>query len=230
MRALLIAILLCAACAVHAQTYELGVFLGGSNTIGDVGSERYINPNELAVGGIGKWNLSDRYSYRVSVIYSELSGDDADASSTARNQRNYRFTNKALEVSLGMEFNFVEFNLHDFRHPFTPYLHGGVSVLMHDNLYYNAPGTAALADGRKSTVAFPMTVGVKGKVGQHFVLGAEVGARYALTDNLDGSNPGDQAGSNFERFGNLYSDDWYVFTGVTLTYTFIRKPCYSCYE
>ena len=33
---------------------------------------------------------------------------------------------------------------------------------------------------------------------------------------------------NFEtlRFGNLNSNDWYVFTGFTVTYTFGNKPCY----
>jgi hypothetical protein len=46
---------------------------------------------------------------------------------------------------------------------------------------------------------------------------------------LDGSNP---VGSNFEefRFGNVFSDDWYVFSGLTLTYTFGRKPCRDCFQ
>lgn len=229
MRTLLIAILLCTTGLVKAQTYEIGAFLGGSNYVGDVGSDFLIRPNEPAFGGIGKWNLSSRYSYRVSVIYSELRGDDAESTNVARKQRDFRFKNKALEVSLGMEFNFVEFDLHDFSKPFTPYLYGGVSVLMHDNLYYTSPASEAVVDGRKSTFAFPMALGVKGKVGQHWVLGAEIGARYALSDNLDGSNPKSQV-SNALRFGNIYSDDWYVFTGITLTYTFIRKPCYECFD
>ena len=28
------------------------------------------------------------------------------------------------------------------------------------------------------------------------------------------------------RFGNFNNNDWYVFSGFTLTYTFGRKPCY----
>ena len=28
------------------------------------------------------------------------------------------------------------------------------------------------------------------------------------------------------RFGNLNNNDWYVFSGITLTYTFGEKPCY----
>jgi hypothetical protein len=53
----------------------------------------------------------------------------------------------------------------------------------------------------------------------------EIGARYTFTDNLDGSNPKNK---NFEtlKFGNLNSKDWYVFSGVTLTYTFGKNPCF----
>ena len=28
------------------------------------------------------------------------------------------------------------------------------------------------------------------------------------------------------RFGNLNSNDWYVFSGVTITYTFGQNPCF----
>jgi hypothetical protein len=57
------------------------------------------------------------------------------------------------------------------------------------------------------------------------VFGFESGARYAFQDDLDGSNPTNDNLSN-ARFGNLNSNDWYVFTGFTLTYTFGDKPCF----
>ena len=74
-----------------------------------------------------------------------------------------------------------------------------------------------------------MTVGAKLRVNQFLILGAEIGARYTFTDNLDGSNP---EGSNEEsyQFGNIFSNDWYVFSGITLTYTFKRKPCSDCFD
>jgi hypothetical protein len=50
------------------------------------------------------------------------------------------------------------------------------------------------------------------------VLALETGARYTLTDNIDGSFN--------QKFGNINNNDWYVFTGATLTYTFGTKPCY----
>src|SRR5690606_38786231 len=78
---------------------------------------------------------------------------------------------------------------------------------------------------KKTTFAIPMALGVKAKINTRFVLGAEIGVRYTFTDNLDGSYPEDVT----KAFGNILSDDWYVFSGLTLTYTFGKEPCYSCF-
>jgi hypothetical protein len=48
-----------------------------------------------------------------------------------------------------------------------------------------------------------------------------MGARYTLTDNLDGSNP-----LNKIAFGNIGNNDWYLFTGLTISFTFGDLPCY----
>ena len=70
-----------------------------------------------------------------------------------------------------------------------------------------------------------MNLGIKSNITRNLILAAEVGARYTLSDNIDGSNP---KNTNLEylRFGNINNNDWYVFSGVTLTYTFGNKPCY----
>ena len=70
-----------------------------------------------------------------------------------------------------------------------------------------------------------MTVGVKSNITKHLILGAEIGARYTFTDNIDGSNP-DNENLQTLKFGNINNNDWYLFSGFTLTYTFGEKPCY----
>ncbi|NAS29367.1 hypothetical protein GTQ40_00140 [Flavobacteriaceae bacterium R38] len=208
-----------------AQTHELGVFLGGSNYVGDIGATNYINPNKLAGGILYKWNKSSRYSWRASFIVSDIIGNDANADISSREQRGFRFRNTIRELSAGLEFNFLEFNLHNFERPITPYIYGGLSYFNFNEVFFD--NGIAISNGNRNTFAIPMTLGIKGKVGERFVLGAEVGVRYTFTDNLDGSNP--DADQPVFRFGNLNSDDWYVFSGITLTYTFGKKPCYSCY-
>lgn len=207
--------------ASNAQIHEIGIFLGGSNYIGDVGSTTYIAPNEPAFGILYKWNRSPRHAYRFSYTQSKISADDSDSNEPGRHDRRYSFTNDVKELSAGLEFNFFDFNLHDERPKFTPYVHSGISYFMYDNLYIESGQTKK--KGTKSSIAIPITLGVKTSFARNFVLGLEAGARYTFTDNIDGSNPAD---SNLEKFGNLNNNDWYVFSGITLTYTFGKKPCY----
>jgi outer membrane protein W len=207
--------------SIHAQIHEIGLFLGGSNYIGDVGSTTYIAPNEPALGILYKWNKSPRHSYRFSYTQSEISADDKDSKETGRQNRGYKFTNNIKELSAGLEFNFFDFNLHEERMKFTPYIYSGLSYFFYDDLYVVSGETKN--NDITSAIAIPMTVGVKFNFSRSLILGLEVGARYTFTDNIDGSNP---SNSSLYRFGNLNNNDWYVFSGATLTYTFGEKPCY----
>ncbi|MCI4443666.1 MAG: hypothetical protein JHC39_09215 [Lentimicrobium sp.] len=206
---------------MNAQIHEVGVFVGGSNYIGDVGLTTYISPNEPAIGILYKWNKSPRHSYRFSYTQSKISANDLDSKEPSRNQRGYRFENSIKEVSLGLEFNFFDFNLHEIKRKYTPYVYSGISYFRYDELYVVSGET--LKDLGAGSFAIPMTLGVKSNVSPHIILALEVGARYTLTDNLDGSNPKNES---LAKFGNINNNDWYVFSGITLTYTFGNKPCY----
>jgi hypothetical protein len=207
-----------------AQINEIGVFLGGSNFIGDVGKTNFIDPNEPAFGILYKWNKSPRHSYRFSYMQSTISGNDLDSEVPGRNLRGYKFKNNIKEFTAGMEFNFFDFNLHELlKRKMTPYVFTGLSYFAYDELYVINGETKK--DYTDSVLAIPMIVGVKTNISNHFVLGLEVGARYTFTDNLDGSLPKNENLAPLQ-FGNINSKDWYVFTGFTLTYTFTEKPCY----
>ena len=207
----------------NAQIHELGLFVGGSNYIGDVGPTDFIAPNKVAFGMLYKWNKSPRHSWRFSYIQSEITANDNAAKTAGRNERGNRFDNSIKEVSLGLEFNFFNFNLHDFDWQITPYVYSGLSYFAYDELF--VVGGKTKKDYTSSSLAIPMVVGIKYNITPHVILGVEVGARYAFTDNLDGNNP---KNTNLEplKFGNINTNDWYVFSGFTLTYTFGNKPCY----
>jgi len=216
---------------LSAQTYEVGVFAGGANNIGDVGKTNFILPSGLAYGGLFKWNKSKRYAWRASVIHGKFTADDSKSNLASRKQRGYVMENTVTEYSAGLELNFVDYNLHKLGPAFTPYLYTGITYFRYDYDYFDA-GFLQKTNQREGELAIPMTVGFKYRINQFFILGGEIGARYTFTDNLDASNPekSNVAVQINPKFGNIFSDDWYVFSGITFTYTFGRKPCSDCFE
>ena len=210
----------------YSQTYEIGAIVGGSNYIGDVGRTTYIAPKSLSMGGIFKWNRSSRHAFRGSLLVSRIIGNDFDSGETRRKQRGYQFENTIKEASIGLEYTFWEFNMYSGRPQSTPYLYTGFTYILYDAMFKRADNSIVKYDDA-GTIAIPMVVGIKATVGSKLVLGFEIGARYTFTDNLDGSNPDTGLDNNESlKFGNINSDDWYVFTGITLTFTFGRQPCY----
>ncbi|MCB0383083.1 MAG: hypothetical protein KDD05_07240 [Psychroserpens sp.] len=215
----------CFAQTSHSQIYEVGVFAGGSNFIGDVGATNYISPNTAALGVLLKWNRSPRHSWRVSLIYADLKGRDSESEDPRRIARNYEFDSNLLEISAGMEFTFWDFDLHTSGLKAVPYLYSGISAGRHDNFFYGSNGEIINEDTSSWAFGIPMVLGIKSNITNHIILGFEIGARYTFSDEIDGSVPdGDFADQ--VSIGNTNSNDWYVFTGFTLSYTFGQRPCY----
>lgn len=204
-----------------AQINEFGIFVGGSNFIGDVGATDYISPNNSAFGAIYKWNRSPRHSFRTSLTFSSLEGVDKDSDDASRQLRGFEFNNSILEFSLGMEFNFFDFDLHKGEKTSTPYLYSGITVTKHDNFSFSSIGDIQKTSDSSIAYGIPMVLGYKATLSTDFIIALEVGARYVFSDQLDGSGIKSE-----NSFGNLNNNDWYTFTGITLTYTFGRNPCF----
>ncbi|MDY8136667.1 DUF6089 family protein [Aquimarina sp. 2201CG5-10] len=209
---------------ITSQTYEVGLMAGGSNYVGDVGSTYYIAPNDIAFGAIAKWNRSKRHAFRASFLYAELNADDSKGDER-RKQRGFDFKNSVKEFSIGMEYNFWDWYLYDYEPQFTPYLYTGITTFSYGALALDANDQITAYKDQWS-FAIPMVIGIKKSLGRDLVLGAEIGARYTFTDNLDGSSPDSSFG---QEFGNINNNDWYVFTGITLSFTWGRIPCYCAF-
>lgn len=222
--------------SAHSQTYEVGAMIGGANYIGDIGSTAYINPNTPALGAIFKWNRSTRHSFRASFLYAKIEGDDAKSNNSRRQQRGYSFENSIMEASVGLEYTFWDYNVHSGKFISTPYLYTGLTSFVYDisGTLDKGFGTGMnLGNSRKENIqrgidiAIPMVLGYKARLTHNVFIGFEIGARYTFTDQLDGSNNATKNKPNpTGQFGNMNNDDWYVFTGITLTFAFGRLPCY----
>ena len=223
---------------IQAQIYEVGFFLGSSNFIGNVGKTKYIAPTNPVGGLLLKWNRSPRHSFRASVLLTQLEGNDKYSDDPRRVARNYQFKNTIVEFSAGMEFTFLDFDLHRMEPQMTPYLYTGISTARHKNYFFDPLQTPPLnGDPMQPTFentyswayGIPMVLGFKATAFDGVVLAAEIGVRYTFSDKIDGSVPDSPSRKANYSFGNLNSNDWYVFSGISVTYTFGKNPCYCDY-
>jgi len=213
----------------YSQIYEVGISVGRSIFIGDVGATNIVKiktpliQEDYVYGLNFKWNRSSRHSYRISFIKGELAAKDISSKDPRRLERGYNFYSPISEFLIGLEFNFLDFDLHEYQNFFTPYLMGGVifSKFNEQKLINNDLEMQPIKD---STFGIPMIIGLKYRFENNIIVFAEGGARYTFTDNIDGNNYNDEL-INY-NFGNINNNDWYIFYKLGVTYTFGRNPCY----
>lgn len=209
---------------LQAQINEIGLSLGASNFIGDIGSTQFIAPKNASFGLLYRLNRSPRHSWRFSYHYLNVFASDSQATTAHRKARGFSFKNDIHELSAGIEFNFFPFDLHHHWNSFTPYVYTGISAIQfQENFHRNKKQN--LLENSKYAIALPFIVGGKFQASKRFIISAEIGIRYALTDNIDGNNPKQTLAKNSNFFGN-HSNDWFVFSGIIISYTFGKNPCY----
>ncbi|UMB53508.1 DUF6089 family protein [Lutibacter sp. A64] len=205
-----------------SQIHEIGIMVGGSNYIGDIGKENYINPNSLMGGLIYKWNKNPRLSFRGTFTFAQIEADDKNSSNLARYNRGIKFTNSIKELAIGLEFNYFEYNLDDFRKTSTPYLLFEIAAFNYKTIVGGTDSSNYEYEANTS-FAVPFGVGYKTKLFGDFAIAIELRARYTFVDDIDYNNYEIKA----LQFGNPDSNDWYIFSGINLVYTFGRPPCYA---
>lgn len=203
------------------QVYEAGFFVGGSNYVGDIGRTNYIYPNEIAGAVFFKYNWNPKMAVRATYSYLPVSGNDLEADTDFRRDRGFSFSNTIHEFALGLEYNFYEYDLSSVDKTWTPYL---LIELAGFNYQYAVaeprPNDFTFESG--NNIALPFGLGFKSKLIGNFAFAIEAKFRYTFLDDIDNTS------SNIPRldFGNN-TNDWYMFTGVSLTYTFGRPACYT---
>jgi hypothetical protein len=213
---------ICLAVRSEGQINEIGIFVGGSNYSGDIGSEYFINPNNLMGGLIYKWNMNPRIALRGTFTYAQITADDKDATNIARNNRGLRFNNSIKELALGFEFNYFEYNLDDYRQTHTPYLLFEIAAFNYKVVTEETSPQNYEYDS-KTSFAIPFGIGYKTKLFGDLAIALELRMRYTFEDDIDYNNHE----INSLSFGNPNSNDWYMLTGISLVYTFGRPACYS---
>ena len=209
----------------HAQYREAGLFIGGTNYIGEIGKTDFISPSFKTPSAtlLYKSNFSPRLALRFELGFSVIKGTDSLSAEPLRKERAYNFTNSITHTSAILEVNYFKMDLSDFQTYWSPYMFAGLSYLKFRDLYYAINEQIASYQANDFSLAIPMGVGIKTRLGMSFVLGFEIKALYTFSDNLDGSFPTfvDEIDQQ-PAFASNVSSDWVVFTGFSLTYSFGR--------
>lgn len=212
--------------ALYGQTHELGLHLNATNYIGEVGATSYVkpDPSQLGYGLFYKRNFTTRFAIRTELGFANISGNDLDASEPSRVTRGFSFENNIAYGAAIFEFNYLDFDLSSLEHTWTPYVFLGVGYHTFNDLFYELGNLKAQSNLNESAWGVPFGFGIKTKFSPFLVLSAEVKAMYSFSDNLDGSFP--TFGTSNGGFSTRLSNDWIMFTGITLSYSFGRPPCY----
>jgi len=194
---------------------DYGVFGGVSTYFGDINMVRPLYSPMPAAGFFYRYNLHPRQSIRANVFAGGLQGSDADFDNDFQLARNAAFSAMIAELAAQFEFNFFPYASDGKRWDYTPYLAGGIGVS-----FVNAQGLAYVP-------VIPFSMGFKLNIYKNIGLEAEYGFRKTFYDNFDGLNDPVAA----EDRGWLHNNDWYAFTGISVTWKIYNKlagcPAYN---
>lgn len=223
------------------KTMEVGVFGGGSYYLGDLNPALHFNQIQLAYGGVVRYNINDRWTVRASYYRGKLKGDDIKTNAIANRELN--FTSPVNDISVVAEFSWFKYFTGSKRSYFTPYLFAGISYFNfkpqnNDGVELQPLGTEGQNSGFNgrspyslNSFAFPFGFGVKYSINKRIGLAFEWGMRKTFTDYIDDvsstyannpsiiADPTESHTAGMQR-GDDKKNDWYNFTGITLTYKF----------
>ena len=177
-----------------AQTFELGLGGGGAGYIGDLNQDQNLKISGLSIGAYAKMNIDPYWAVGLHYTYGKIKANDADSENSQFRDRNINFKTNLNEVSLQLDFNFLNYFAGGGTKRFTPYIFTGIAGVFYNpkavyndqeyNLrFYQTEGQAAAY--RNYALAVPYGVGIKLRLKDNLGFFSQLGYRTAYTDYLD---------------------------------------------
>ena len=183
------------------KNYEIGIFLGGSFYLGDLNPNGFFNQfTRFAGGGVFRYNINNRFAARLNLLFGTITGDDSQSPSPSQQQRNLNFKSPVDELSAQVEFNFLEYEMGNSKHSFTPYIFAGFGAFKFNPkgelngswvdlqpLGTEGQGTSANHNAPYHLIqpCIPFGIGLKTNFSKAVCLAIEWGMRKTFTSYLD---------------------------------------------
>ncbi|WP_158796808.1 DUF6089 family protein [Pedobacter sp. L105] len=178
--------------AALAQTTEVGVNVGASGYMGDLNTSNPFDFSGAAFGAYVKKNLNPYWGVGIYYEHGRVKANDATSSDASFRSRNLNFTTPLNELSLQVDFNFLDYFAGGGTKNFTPYIFTGVGGVLfnpkatyqnqeYELRYYHTEGV----NYKNYAMSIPYGVGMKYRISDHLGLFTQMGYRTAFTDYLD---------------------------------------------
>lgn len=221
---------------VFAQhTSEVGIGVGATNYKGEVSPQFQWQNSRPALTVFYRRDISAPVTLRASLTAGFLRATDANVEGATggvpplQSYRQLSLKGGLVEAAGVVEYNFLDYHNRKEQHRFhlSPYLFAGLGLY-----YVNTTVRSANVDlqpafdrqGGKVGLAIPAGAGLKVALNEYFNLGLEMGVRKTFTDQFD--HTGDQT----PLLVNSHDQDWYYYSGVSLSYTFYKILCPPPYK
>lgn len=202
----------------YAQKHEAGIGIGGFNYTGDLVRDFAVRHTRPGFGLLYRRNFNDHLSLRGAFQGGWIAGSDTPPYDALAQQRDTAFSTSIAELSAVMEYHFLDWKNNIRLLRWTPYFFIGAGVS------FQGAHVAQTESYSRTQPVIPFGIGFKYMVTPVWVLALEGGVRKTFTDYIDNISGGDPTVRNFE-YGNRYTNDWYYYIGISLSYTFYSIPC-----
>ena len=233
MRLKIIFLLLITSNYCMSQFLEPGFSIGLNSYSGDLKRGYSLGSGSPGVEIFNRFNISNHQSFKISYKRGIINGEEyiKDALS---NNRNMWFKSKFSEISAKIEYNFLDYFDEVEKENFTPYLLFGIGGTILQNLTSRED---QISKNKKFFVNIPLGLGFKYLINKQFSLAIEFEIKKTFYDKIDyltGANTkniDNITGLDFNnsqknyQYGSGNNNDFYYFTGISLSYIFYKIPC-----
>ena len=216
-----------------SQFLEPGFSVGLNSYSGDINRGYSLNSSSPGFEIFNRFNISPHQSFKISYKRGGIKGRD-NINDALSDNRNMWFKSKFSEFSVKIEYNFLDYFDEIERENFTPYLLFGIGGTILQNLTSRED---VLSKNKKLLINLPFGVGLKYLINKQFSLAIEFEIKKTFYDKIDylsGANTkniNNITGLDFNnsqknyQYGSGNNNDFYYFTGISLSYIFYRIPC-----
>lgn len=216
----------------YSQFLEPGVSVGLNSYSGDLKRGYSPFPGQIGFEVFNRFNISSHQSFKVSYKRGSIKGKEIINDALSLN-RNMWFKSKISEVSGKIEYNFLDYFDEVTKHNFTPYVFFGLGA----TILTNVEEREKVLNSKELFINIPFGMGFKYLINRQFSIALEIEIKKTFNDNIDymsGANTkniNQVTGLNFNnsiknyQYGSGNDNDFYYFTGISISYIFYRIPC-----